>query len=283
MNGAVTVTSTLEQGRQRLAQHSETAALDAQVLLAHIFGKNKAWILAHPEKSLDATRQMRWEDDLTRLEGGEPLPYVIGEWEFYGLKLKVTPAVLIPRPETELLVESGLDWLAAHPSRRQVLDVGTGSGCIPVALSVNAPDLRVTATDISPEALEVARTNVERYQLSSRIQLVETNLIGNIEGSFDLICANLPYIPDGRLPLLAVSKWEPHTALGGGADGLRFIEPFLEQAAAKLPPHGLILAEIDASLETAVKELAKAQFPEAHIEVRKDLAGLPRLLVVDTK
>ena len=279
----LTIAYALRQGRQQLRAYSETADTDAQVLLAHIFGKEKTWILAHTEARLDAEQQKSWEANLTRLVDGEPLPYVIGEWEFYGLKLKVTPAVLIPRPETELLVETGLQWLAGHPGRQRALDVGTGSGCIPVALAVNMPNLQVVATDISPEALEIARTNVERYHLSSRVKLVETNLLDGIQGTFDLLSANLPYIPDDRLPSLAVSKWEPRVALGGGTDGLRFIEPFLEQAASKLVPGGLVLAEIDVSLENAVQELARSNWPAATIEVRKDLAGLPRLLVVDTK
>ena len=287
----LTVTDALEQGRKRLAKISETAKSDAQVLLAHITGKEKAGLLTHPEDKFAGELQEEWEASLARLEAGEPLPYVIGEWEFYGLMFKVTPAVLIPRPETELLVETCLRWLNAHPRHRRTLDIGTGSGCIPVALVKNMPDLQMIATDISPEALEVAQANVEHHNLTDRIRLVETNLIEGIEGTFDLITANLPYIPDERLPSLAVSKWEPRLALGGGPDGLRFIEPFLEQAKAKLNPEGLVLAEIDASLEEAVQQLAESLWPHslrsghapADIEVRKDLAGLPRLLVIETK
>lgn len=280
---AITIADALELGRKRLAVSSETADSDAKVLLAHVSGKEKAWILAHPEEPLDEMQRERWEAALETCEGGVPLPYVIGEWEFYGLMLKVTPAVLIPRPETELLVEAGLRWLTAHPSRRCALDVGTGSGCIPIALAQNVPDLQVVASDISPDALEVANANVERYHLTSRVRLLETNLMEGIEGTFDLITANLPYIPNARLPGLAVSQWEPRVALGGGPDGLRLIEPFLEKAAAILNPAGLVLAEIDASLESAVQKLAESYWPDANIEVRKDLAGLPRLLVVDTQ
>jgi release factor glutamine methyltransferase len=277
------IVDALERGRKRLDAVSETAHGDAEVLLARSIGKEKTWILAHPEETLNEMEKERWEAALADCETGIPMPYVIGEWEFYGLMLKVTPAVLIPRPETELLVETGLRWLAEHPGRRSAVDVGTGSGCIPVALAMNVPDLQVLATDISPEALEVARANVERYHLTSCVRLVEANLMEVIDGLFDLITANLPYIPDERLSSLAVSRWEPAVALGGGADGLRFIAPFLEQAAAKLGPQGQVLAEIDASLEGEVQRLAEVHWPKARIEVRKDLAGLARLLVVDTE
>lgn len=279
----MTIAAALEQGRRRLADTSDTADNDAQVLLARCLGKDKAWLLAHPEKTLDPIEIERWEAVLGTCEAGVPLPYVIGEWEFFGLPMKVTPAVLIPRPETEMLVEAALHWLRAHPGRRRALDVGTGSGCIPVALAEALPDLHAVASDVSPEALEVARANVARFHLAARVRLVETHLMQGITGSFDLICANLPYIPDDRVPGLAVSRWEPRVALGGGPDGLRFIEPFLEPAAARLASPGLVLAEIDASLEGAVQRIAGARWPHAHIEVRKDLAGLPRLLVVDTE
>ncbi|HLD92584.1 MAG TPA: peptide chain release factor N(5)-glutamine methyltransferase [Anaerolineales bacterium] len=277
----LTIECALEEGLKRMAVVSESTTSDTLVLLAHALGKEKTWLFAHRDQKLNENEQERWQAALDTYAMGVPLPYVIGEWEFYGLKLKVTPAVLIPRPETELLVESGLRWLGAHPGRRRALDVGTGSGCIAVALAANVPDLRLTATEISHEALEVARANIERYQLSQRVNLVETNLMDGIQEPFDLISSNLPYIPDERLPYLEVSRWEPGVALGGGPDGLRFIQPFLEQAATRLSPRGVVLAEIDAPLEDPVQKLAGSHWPGAHIAVRKDLAGLPRLLVVD--
>ena len=275
-----TVGEMLDVSRKRLAPVSETAGLDGQVLLAKVMGKEKTWILAHPEAVLSDIEREKLEQGLSRLAAGEPLAYVLGEWEFFGLKLKVSPTVLIPRPETELLVETAINWLSLNPGLRKALDVGTGSGCIPVAIAHNIDDVHFVATDISPDAIEIAQQNVARYELGQRISLVETYLTRGVRGNFDLITANLPYIPDERLPSLAVSKWEPRLALGGGPDGLRFIEPFLRQAEAKLSKHGIVLAEIDASLEGAVINLANSLFPQAEIEVRKDLAGLPRLLVV---
>ncbi|MEX2161518.1 MAG: peptide chain release factor N(5)-glutamine methyltransferase [Anaerolineales bacterium] len=280
--GTGTIAALLAAVRSRLAATSETASLDAQVLLAHALGVDRGWLLAHPEAALDAEQLAAFEAGLARLEKGEPLPYILGEWEFFGLKLKVTPAVLIPRPETELLVETALAWLAAHPTKRQAADVGTGSGCIPIALTANCADLQITAGDISPAALAVARGNVGLYTLQDRVHLIESDLLAKMQGPFDLITANLPYIPEGRLAELTITKWEPRVALGGGKDGLRFIEPFLAQAAAKLASGGLLLAEIDASLEAEVLLFASKRWPQARIEVRTDLAELPRLLVVET-
>ncbi|MEX2143150.1 MAG: peptide chain release factor N(5)-glutamine methyltransferase [Anaerolineales bacterium] len=267
--------------RQRLAGRSENPSLDSEVLLAQVLGKERGWLLAHPEAEVDVAQAGAFEAGLARLEAGEPLPYILGEWEFFGLKLKVSPEVLIPRPETELLVETALAWLAAHLGRRLAADVGTGSGCIPVALATHAPNLDVVAGDLSPGALAVAKANVERYHLQARVQLVESDLLEKLTGPFDVISANLPYIPEARLPELAVSKWEPQLALGGGEDGLRFIEPFLQQAQTKTTPKALILAEIDASLEGAVVQLARGLWPDAQVAVRSDLAGLPRLLRVE--
>ena len=276
----LTVGGALQAAARRLAAASEDPALDSQVLLAHTLGRQRAWLLAHPEAEVDAAPAEQFEAGLRRLQSGHPLPYVLGEWEFFGLKFTLTPAVLIPRPETELLVETALVWLNAHPKRRVAADVGTGSGCIPVALSFRVPDLAFMAGDISPEALAVARANVHRHGLDSQVHLVESDLMQAMHGPFDLICANLPYIPEARLPELPVTRWEPHIALGGGEDGLAFIRPFLQQAAEKLSPGGQVLAEIDASLEQPVLALAAALWPGGTALVKPDLAGLPRLLAV---
>ena len=277
-----TISAALADAHRRLAAQSESFGLDAQVLMAHIVEKDRAWVLAHPEAMLNERQSAAWESAQQRLENGEALPYLLGEWEFFGLKLKVAPDVLIPRPETELLVETAIAWLGQHTDRRRIVDVGTGSGCIPVAIAANLPDVRIVAGDVSAAALDIARANVERFRLQDRIQLVKSDLLQEISGEFDVITSNLPYIPSERLPSLDVSKREPHIALDGGADGLRFIEPFLEQACARLAPSGLVLAETDASLEAAALHLAKRNWPNAQVEVRKDLARLPRLLVIQT-
>jgi release factor glutamine methyltransferase len=277
-----TIGEAIALGLKNIREQAENPAQDLQVLMAQMLGKEKTWVIAHSEQVLSAEEQEKWQAVLGTFQMGIPLPYVLGEWEFYGLQLKVTPAVLIPRPETELLVETGLSWLNANPTRRRGLDVGTGSGCIPIAFASKVLDLEMLAVDISAEALDVAKFNVQKHRLTPRIRLLQANLSEGIQESFDLICSNLPYIPNERLPKLEVSKWEPQVALGGGLDGLLFIKPFLQQASAKLNPQGLVLTEIDAELEDQVSELAKSIWPDAKIEICKDLAELPRLLIVET-
>ncbi|MDA1329643.1 MAG: peptide chain release factor N(5)-glutamine methyltransferase [Chloroflexi bacterium] len=277
-----TIENALRAGRSRLDALSESASLDAQVLLAHVLHVDRGWLFAHPEDSLSAEAARDWEDALGRLEKGEALPYVLGEWEFFGLSIYVTPDVLIPRPETELLVETALDWLGKHPERQQVVDVGTGSGCIAVALAVKEPGLKVTAYDISEAALRVAARNAERHGVSARIEFLQADLLAGVEGPFDVVCANLPYIPSGRVKGLDVYAREPHIALDGGKDGLAFIGPLLEQAKRKINDGGLILAEIDPGLEDDIVQLAKNQFETFGPVVSKDLEGRARLLIIQT-
>ena len=143
----------------RLVANSDTPELDASVLIAHILNKPRTWVMAHPELTLTADQQTQLDADLARLENGEPFPYIIGHWEFFALDFDVTPAVLIPRPETELLVEKAIVWLQESKVRRTIADVGTGSGAIAVSLAVNIPDAEFLATDISPQALQVAKQN----------------------------------------------------------------------------------------------------------------------------
>ena len=198
------LSAALAHTRQCIGGLTDTPGLDAQVLLAHICQKDKSWLHAHPDYHLSPVETLNLANALAQLSAGIPLPYVIGEWEFYALRFKVTPDVLIPRPETELLVETAIKWLEAHPERTRVAEVGTGSGCISTSLAVNLPDIQLTASDISSEALAVASYNVNKHGVYSRIKLVETNLLAGIEGPFDLICANLPYIPTGTLQILPV-------------------------------------------------------------------------------
>lgn len=270
----------LEQIRRRLSGVSETAALDAQVLLAHVIGQPRAWVLAHPEYRLTPLQEKTLQSYLDRLEKGEPLPYVLGVWEFYGKQFFVTPAVLIPRPETELLVEQGLNWLRSHPGRRLAADVGTGSGCIAAVLAAQIPDLAVVASDLSFAALAVAARNIRRHGLQEQILLVQADLHVRICRPYDLICANLPYIPSSKLAGLQVSRWEPVLALDGGVDGLAQIRSLLMQVSEALAPGGLALLEIEAEQGGAVQVLAEAYFPDARIDLLQDLAGRDRLLRV---
>ncbi len=238
-------------------------------------------MLAHPEIPLTSEQESILETQLNRLVNSEPLPYVLGCWEFFGREFELTPNVLIPRPETELLVEQTLDWLRAHPGRRLACDVGTGSGCIAVSLAASIPDLHVLAIDISIEALQVARQNAFHHNVATRIDFLRNDLLAGVDSHFDLICANLPYIPSSDLQQLAVFRHEPSLALDGGPDGLALIRHLLAQAPERLLPGGLLLMEIEARQGPAVIDLAKRAFPGSSIRLLQDLSGRDRLLVVE--
>jgi len=272
------ISETLDDLRQRLTQVSQSPDLDSQVLLAHVLDKARAWILAHPENSLTNEEILALEAAATRLETGTPLPYVLGQWEFFGLKFRITPETLIPRPETELLVENALTWLNKHPKYRLALDVGTGSGCIAIALASRIPDLKIIATDKSFSALDVARVNALQLGTLQQVEFLQANLMPPVQSKFNLICANLPYIPTSTLHTLKVYGKEPELALDGGKDGLDLIRSLIYLAAYSVSPGGLILLEIESSQGGAGSSLAKTIFPDAHIQILPDLAGLDRLL-----
>ena len=276
----MTVEAFLHQARGRLAPFSETASLDAQVLLAHVLEHTRTWLLAHTDEPITEMQAEAAEQLLRRREAGEPLPYLLGHWEFYGLDFTVTRDVLIPRPETELLVEQALAWLEANPERRQAADVGTGSGCIAVSLATLVPDLQVLATDISEAALEVARVNATRHEASGRITFLTADLLPTDAGPFDLICANLPYIPSETLHGLDVYRHEPVLALDGGVEGLEPIGRMIRIAPQYIKPGGALMVEIEAGQGEKVAELARTVFPEGEVEVMKDLAGRDRLVVI---
>ncbi|MBX3002877.1 MAG: peptide chain release factor N(5)-glutamine methyltransferase [Anaerolineales bacterium] len=283
---AISIAEALHQSLTALASFSETARLDGEVWLARVLGAERSWLLAHGEQPLSERQASDWASGLQRLAAGEPLPYLLGEWEFYGLPFQVSPAVLIPRPETELLVEEAIGWLRGRKVQAQpyaparAADVGTGSGIIPIAIAANVADVHFHAIDLSAEALAVAHSNVARHGLSQRIRLQRGDLLAALHTPLDLITANLPYIPSPRVPTLAVAAWEPQIALDGGADGLVLIRTLLQQAQQCLQPGGLLLEEIDPELEDASLHLARQTWPSAQVDVLPDLAGRPRLLRV---
>ena len=229
----------------------------------------------------------RWKKPLTSMNcvndllKGEPLPYVIGHWEFFGLDFWVTPSVLIPRPETELLVEHALNWLAQQKDAEYIADVGTGSGCIAISLAKYQKGVQVVACDKSWEALQVSKTNIQRHNLESNITLIQANLLEPFRNGFDLICANLPYIPTIKLQDLSVSKHEPISALDGGEDGLFWIKRLLEMACQIIRPKGKILLEIEAEQGNQVINFIRETLPSTSEAVlQKDLAGKDRLISV---
>ena len=273
------VAAALEHARQELLNRSTTPNLDAQLLLMKAMDQTRAWLLAYPEAELSATQARQFQQDLAELAAGIALPYILGWWEFYGRRFKLNRRVLIPRPETELLVEQALNWLQ-HVDGSRALDLGTGSGCLAVTLAAERPGVRVSASDIEREALQLARLNASWYGVQERISFVQADLLSPFGGPFDVICANLPYIPTAALADLEVARREPAGALDGGQDGLALIRQALEDLPRALGPRGLALFEIQPDQAEAVGEAARRVLPGAQVQVRRDLAGLERLVAV---
>ena len=263
----------------------ETAGFDAQILLAHITGYNRAWLLSHPDAKLSDEQARNLEDAVLKLQNGLPLPYLLGHWEFFGLDFYITPDVLIPRPETELLVETALTQVRSQPKfEYNILDIGTGSGIIPVSLAVHIPRASFFATDISSTALSVARLNAERNGVTNRITFIESDLFPyDLElRNFDIICANLPYIPGDTLAALEIFGKEPTLALDGGEDGLVLIRRLMSRLGKASLTENLILFEIEQRQGLEVSYLAREAFPIADLRVYRDLAGFDRLLAINT-
>ena len=261
---------------------SETPFLEVQVITASVLGQSREWVIAHPNFLLTPIQIDQLNSVLNRLIQGEPLAYLTSQQSFYGLDFFVSPAVLIPRPETELLVEEAIQWLEANPHRRNAVDVGTGSGIIAITLTDTFPDLKMTGIDLSEDALRIADSNAVLHHLSERLTWQKSDLLTAIEGKFDLILANLPYIPTQTLNTLDVIKFEPRLALDGGSDGLHLIRQLLEQTPTHLRPGGAIFLEIESTIGDQVLEAAKRFFPQAKIELQNDYANLPRLVRIQS-
>lgn len=269
---------TLTVGTVLSAVRGRLPGFEAQALLGAVLQTDRAALLAHPERLLMPEQAERFGALAERLAAGEPLPYLIGRQAFYDRDFFVTPDVLIPRPESELLVEEALAFARLQPNLTLV-DVGTGSGALAVVLAAHLPAARVYATDISPAALVVAQRNAEQY--GARVTLLPGDLLQPlIERGIkvNLLVANLPYIAAGDLPGLAVSRYEPRLALDGGPDGLDLIRRLLLQAPAACLPGARLLLEIGADQGAAALALARAAFPAAVVDCLRDLAGHDRAI-----
>jgi release factor glutamine methyltransferase len=270
----------LHASQKKLQGVSDLSVVETYAIASFGLAQPKEWLLAHPENELPCHLIEMMDSLIDRLLKGEPLPYLLGKQSFFGLEFEVTPDVLIPRPETELLVEEAINWLHLHPHLRNMIDVGTGSGIIPITLADQFDDLIAHAVDISTDALDVANRNIQKYNLQERIHAYPNDLLAGISGTYDLITANLPYIPTSRLQSLAVSRYEPLDALDGGPDGFSLIRSLLDQAPKNLKPGGLILLEIDDS-HSQLAPIEVTNFsPSAKITVINDLAQKPRLLKI---
>lgn len=278
----MTIEEALDYGRQQLAW-STSPWLDARLLLEHVLKVDHSFLVAHCEDSLAGAQRQEYLGLVARAAGREPIPYLIGYATFYGLELQVTPSVLIPRPETELLVDSSLKW-AKGRSSTNVVDVGTGSGCVAIALALHLPSAHVEATDISPSALEIALNNAREYGVQDRIRFHCCHLLDGTVASPDLIVANLPYVADDEWTMLddGVKWYEPDLALKGGPGGLELIGQLLNQASARIALGGAIFMEIGWRQGARVRRLARSYFPNAQIELLLDYAGNDRILTIKT-
>ncbi|HLF26205.1 MAG TPA: peptide chain release factor N(5)-glutamine methyltransferase [Anaerolineae bacterium] len=284
----VTVRQALSAAAQQLeAAHVDAPHLAAETLLAHALDFSRTQVLARLEQPMAANQLTHYQTLVDRCESGEPLAYVLGHREFYGLDFQVDPRVLIPRPETELLIETALAIVKAQAGQTActIADIGTGSGAIAITLALHLPQARLIATDISPEALDVAAENARRHGVAQRIEFKVGDLLTPLQAPVQLITANLPYVRSKEWAHLAhtIREHEPALAFNGGADGLQLVSQLLGEAPRCIQPGGSILLEIGAAQGDAAHELARDFFPTAAIEVKADYAGLDRLLIISTQ
>lgn len=270
----------LLDAKQRLSSISTSASLDTQLLLAEVVGASRSHVIAHPEKELTIEQARQFESLIKRRAQGEPIAYILGRKAFYDREFFVNSSVLIPRPETEHLLEIALDF-ARQRNNVVAVDIGTGSGVLAVTFAANVPDATVYAVDISPDALEVARVNATKHEVS--IIFFEGDLfLPLIKGhvKVDLIMANLPYIASDEMLALDVSKYEPHLALDGGPDGLDLVRCLLDKVSEACNAGALILLEIGASQAQSTMQLAKNKLPSAEVDIHKDYAGFDRVVAI---
>jgi release factor glutamine methyltransferase len=270
----------------------ETAQLDASVLLSYVLGVNKAWLYSHPNRQLTEGEITLFEELVRRRMCHEPVAYLVGYKPFYGLDITVDNRVLIPRPETEMLVERALaqaQRLERDGQRPVIADIGTGSGAVAVALAVNLPDALIYATDLSPACMEVAGKNVWRYGVGDQVRLLPGNLLDCLLEPVDILVANLPYVASGDIPGLPrqVRDYEPVLALDGGPDGCDILRELVRSVAtpegkAKLRPGGVIYLEIGADQGALMRSIVNQALPECGCSVLVDYTGLDRVVVITT-
>jgi release factor glutamine methyltransferase len=309
------IRAALKEGMAQLrAAQIPSHTLATELLLMHAVGRDRAWIYSRPEESLDAAIAEKFLALIARRAAGEPVQYLTGKQEFWGLEFEVTPAVLIPRPETEHVMEVALARLGerglkihmdtgAPREKLRVADVGTGSGCLAVALAWELPHAEVFATDISAPALEVARRNAARHKVDDRIHFVQCDLLTGLENGdtnsfgarhavpasaqresqFDLIVSNPPYVARDELAQLQreVRDHEPHAALFGGPTGVEMYQRLIDQARDLLRDRGILVLELGHDCAEHVRGIFDAQPGWTKVAITMDLAGIPRVLAAE--
>ena len=253
--------------------------LNSELLLMFTLACDRAYLYAHPERELTTEEQARYEASIAQRVRGTPTQYITGHQEFWGMDFIVTPAVLIPRPETEHVIETVLDLARARSlaAPLRIVDVGTGSGCIALALAKELPQAEIHATDISSAALEIARANAARHQLENRIHFHETDLLQGLEANaFDFVVSNPPYVGESEEDQvqIEVRKFEPRSAVFAGPTGLKIIEHLIPQARAALKPGGWLVFEISGTIAQGVKR----RLPDwSNVQITNDLQNIARV------
>ncbi|MEM8532952.1 MAG: peptide chain release factor N(5)-glutamine methyltransferase [Chloroflexota bacterium] len=274
-----TVANMLAWAIYRLGDVSETPRLDAELLLRHVLSWSHARVIAE-QKAIPSTVQSEaFRSLVERRAQHESIAYIVGHKEFYGLDFVVNVSVLVPRPETELLVELAIQHTHRLQRPLHIADIGTGSGCIAVTLATHLPDVMLYAVDISPDALKVAAENAARHNVTEKVQLMHGDLVMPLGDPMDMIVSNPPYTILSEIDV-GVREHEPHLALDGGADGLAVYRRLLAAASSKLPADGVVLLEIGATQGDDVMALARVYFPSAQISVHQDLADHDRVVTI---
>jgi release factor glutamine methyltransferase len=271
--------------------------LNAELLLMFTLGCDRAYLFAHPERELTAEEESRYEAALAERSRGVPAQYITGHQEFWGMDFIVTPAVLIPRPETEHVIEAVLGLQASGTGRQaagqertsglgfqtaaaeiRIVDVGTGSGCIALALAKELPHAEIHATDISPDALEIARANAARHQLERRVHFHRADLLEGLKGAFDFVVSNPPYVGESEEDQvqLEVRKFEPRSAVFAGPRGTEVISRLLRQAYEALRPGGWLIMEISGTIADGVRKLLQGW---QDVQIKPDLQSIPRVVL----
>lgn len=292
------VRAALKEGIAQLAVAKiPSHTLAAEILLMHALGRDRTWLYSHPEELVSPATAEKYFALVARRAAGEPTQYITGKQEFWGLEFEVTPAVLIPRPETEHVIEVVVERLGSRGSARQgdtdfkhatlrVADVGTGSGCLAIALSREFPNAEIFATDISSAALSVARRNANRHAVSARVHFLECDLLGALTSSsqpFDVIVSNPPYVGREEADELPreVRDHEPHAALFGGATGVEIYARLVEQAGPLLRPGGILVLELGYNSLEPVRAIFDSQLGWRNVAITLDLAGIARVLAAE--
>jgi release factor glutamine methyltransferase len=268
----------LAKARKLLTDNDiEDAALESEILLRHVLGINRAQLFTELDSDVNTSDIRKFIKLVKRRIKGEPSAYITGNKEFYGLDFIVNQHVLIPRPETELLVEQAIS-LCRKYHYSKIVDIGTGCGAIAVSLAVNLPEIEIYATDISPKVLKIAKQNSVKHGVKDRVTLLKGDMLKPLPESVVLIIANLPYVIENEIPENGPLSYEPRKALDGGKEGLDKISELCRQSSGKLNKEGSILLEVGQEQAVFVKLMIMDNFPNGSVKVLKDLAGIERVV-----